>query len=85
MIRVACAATRPAPFFPLHKKQDKAMLFIGDIFRWSLPLFWLAVGSAAFFTAHIMRVEEAAALLPLGTAAIILSATTAGLSLIWKA
>ena len=61
------------------------MLFIRDIFRWSLPLFWLAVGSAAFVTAHIMRVEEATALLPLGGAALVLSATTAGLSLVWKA
>jgi hypothetical protein len=60
------------------------MLFLHDAARWALPIFWLGIATAAFFTAQVLRVEDALFLLPLGTAALVLALLTAGLSVLWR-
>ncbi len=69
------------------------MLFIRDIFRWSLPLFWLGIACAAFLTFHLLgaRIDadgflhEPFALLPIGWATLLLAAVSGFINLIWKA
>jgi len=66
-------------------RKDRPMIFIRESLRWSLPLFWLGIASAAFFTATITgAAHDVIALLPMGWAALVLAITTAGLNLMWS-
>lgn len=61
-------------------------MFLKDTLRWSLPLFWSAIAAAGFVTFNVMGAAagDAAFILPLGWAALLLAAVTAILNLMWS-
>lgn len=64
-------------------ERDMAMTLFQDTLRWSLPIFWLGIATAAFFSALVLQIHDALFLMPLGVASLVLAAVTAGLSVLW--